>query len=198
LIGLAALLVGWLLVVASEAATPFASGWLILFLLAFQVIAWTIALAATLFCLGTIRVGKRRLGGRPLGVALMAVVALLIGAGAVWFTNWGAIAPAPYLSLHRAQFDYVSSHPPVGHDFSFGKGARLPLLVRDISVDGNAYDIADDPSLIVIPEFYGIPDDASGFVYGGSGPAGDRALDLSGKFVELADCDRLSGGWYYC
>jgi hypothetical protein len=158
-----ALVAGWLLVVASEGSTPFASGLLFLFLLVFQVVAWTTALAGTLFWLGTIRVGTRRLGGRPLGIALMTVVALLIGAGAVWFTNWGAIAPAPYLSLHRAQFDHVSSHPPVGHDISFGKGARLPLLVRD-----------------------------------GSGPVCDRTLYLSGKHVRLADCDRLSGGWYYC
>lgn len=125
----------------------------------------------------------------PLLVSGVVVLAL----GCATFVGWWQFAPRAWFFVHRPAFEVARVLVDPGTDYY---GAPLPLPLRFLSETGNVSPVqvteGSEPGSF-FPQWVGIPDDAGGYLYSRTRPAG---ADLYGSLC--TDPRDLGGGWWMC
>ncbi len=141
-----------------------------------------------------------RLLRRAFSVAVIVILVFIVA----YSINFSVLSPRGYFSLHRVDFDRVSALVRDGKlgDSQERYGERLPVLVAHISADGRASDRSEGgPNYrrpaIFLPQWFGLIDNAGGYVYFEGEPTPETFVDLYGQPVYLAKARRLGGGWWW-
>lgn len=159
-------------------------------------IAWAVATPASIMLAGSF--------GWRCGLLALGLVLGLTGSAVLW-TNWAIVAPKQFFTLHRGDFDEIArlteAHALPG--LKRYSGADLPVDVADASINGKAAIITGEGSggnvkLVFVPAWFGIPDDAGGYLYLDEPPPTDLqvSFNLYGRGGNLADAQALGGGWW--
>ena len=148
--------------------------------------------------LAILLVTRRRARGLA-SATLRSVLPLAAVLVVAYFFNWSVLAPRWWFETHRPFYSAAVSAPSPGHI-----GAAQPILfpLSWLSASGittserAASDGSSQPAapLIFFPQWYGLIDDAGGFIFSPSGAP--EGMNMAGMI-----CDRpvdLGEGWWMC